>query len=46
MSRNALVEDPVAALEAERETAAWTAAERRIFLDKFLQFPKVCVLRL
>lgn len=40
-SRNALVEDPVAALQAERETAAWTPAERRIFLDKFLQFPKV-----
>lgn len=41
VSRNALVEDPVAALAAERETAAWTPAERRIFLDKFLQFPKV-----
>jgi hypothetical protein len=39
--RNALVPDPVAALEAERQTAAWTPAERRVFLDKFLQFPKV-----
>ncbi len=41
LSRNALVEDPVGALQAERDIAAWTPAERRVFLDKFLQFPKV-----
>lgn len=41
LSTNARVQDPVAELLRERDTAAWSPSERRIFMDKYLAFPKV-----
>lgn len=37
----ALVEDPVAELKAQALVNIWTPEERRIFVDKFQQYPKV-----
>lgn len=40
-STNGLVEDPKAELEAEDLVKIWTPDEKRIFMEKFLLFPKV-----
>lgn len=37
----ALIEDPVAELKAQSLINIWTPEERRIFVDKFQQYPKV-----
>lgn len=41
VDRNARVLDPVVDIEAEACIRVWTADEKRMFMDKFLQFPKV-----
>ena len=41
VSSNGLVQDAAAELEAEELVRPWGADEKRIFMDKFLQFPKV-----
>lgn len=41
-SSNALVSDPMAALEAEERERPWATEEKRIFNEKFLAFPKAC----
>lgn len=38
---NSLVPDPVAQVEKERLIEPWTDEEKRIFMEKFLQYPKV-----
>lgn len=38
---NGRVEDPFQLLEEEDALRPWTAEEKRIFMDKFLAFPKV-----
>ena len=38
---NALVEDPVALLAYEASLRPWTPEEKRIFMDKYLAYPKV-----
>lgn len=40
-SENGRVEDPVALLEEEDSQRPWTPEEKRIFMDKFLAYPKV-----
>lgn len=42
-SDNGLVDDPVADLQLAKLREQWTPAECRIFLEKFQQFPKVCL---
>eukprot|EP00951_Prasinocladus_malaysianus_P009290 scaffold67738_cov34-Prasinocladus_malaysianus.AAC.1 len=39
-SDSALVEDPVAELQRESLVHPWTPEEKRIFQEKFTQFPK------
>eukprot|EP00775_Hariotina_reticulata_P006146 gene6146-6383_t len=39
-SNNGLVEDPLRELQEDKTGLDWTPEERRIFMEKFLQFPK------
>lgn len=43
VDRNARVLDPVADIETEARIRPWTTEEKAIFMDRFLQFPKVGV---
>lgn len=40
-NRNSLVADPAAEFLAEDAVRPWTEDEKRLFLDKFIQHPKV-----
>ena len=40
-SRNALIVDPEAQIEQEQLERPWAEDEKRILMDKFLQYPKV-----
>lgn len=43
LSDNALVADPEAELAGDWLGKNWSQEEKRIFMDKYLQYPKVCV---
>lgn len=42
INRNRLVRDPAADLCASMERSPWTDEEKKIFMEKFLEHPKVC----